>query len=125
MEKKQSYLERLVGKHLNRTGINTSTVAPIGVNEKDPTNVRMTITIQFYFEDYVLNVYNPITIVPENTQLNDFIGLSVIYVSETTEEAKLFFDNDAVLVVNLRDEAYYDPEAMTLYGPDNFCAVWN
>ena len=122
---KHSYLEKLIGKTVTKTDINTSTVTAIVENTDGPFNQKTSIILQLYLEEYLLNIYNPITIVPDYKEFNDLNGSKVIAVDENKEEARLIFNNGNVLTVNMRDEVYWDPEAMCLYGPDNFFVVWN
>jgi hypothetical protein len=125
MSTEESYLKRIIGKSVTKTDINTSTTIAIRKTEEDPYDERMSISIQLYFEDYLLNIYNPIKILPADKQLEDFIGLKLISAEEKKEEVKFIFDNSYILIVNMHEDVYYDPESMTLYGPDDFCAVWN
>ncbi|MCW3117918.1 MAG: hypothetical protein JWM28_2000 [Chitinophagaceae bacterium] len=125
MGNEKSYLDRIIGKSVTKTDINTSTIIAIREIEADPVDERMSISIQLYFEDYLLNIYNPIKILPADKQLEDFIGLKLISAEEKKEEIKLVFNNNYSLIVNMREDVYFDPESMTLYGPNNFCAVWN
>ena len=120
-----SHLERLIGKTVTNTGMGTSTTYSIGKSKDDPDDIRTEIELNIFFEDYYLNIYNPITIIPSEKELLDFTGLSLIATSETKDEAELIFDNSYRIIIDLRDEAYYGPEAMCLSGPDNFWAVWN
>lgn len=122
---KHSYLEILIGKTVTKTDINTSTITAIIKNTGESFNQNMSIVLQLYLEEYLLNIYNPITIVPDYKEFGDLNGLKIIDVDESKEEAKLIFDNGNVLTVNMRDEVYWDPEAMCLYGPDNFFIAWN
>jgi len=122
---KHSYLEILIGKTVTKTDINTSTITAIIKNTDESFNQNMSIVLQLYLEEYLLNIYNPITIVPDYKEFGDLNGLKIIDVDESKEEAKLIFDNGNVLTVNMRDEVYWDPEAMCLYGPDNFFIAWN
>ena len=119
------YLEQLIGKAVTKTDITTSTTIGIRKTKDEPSNEKMEITLQLFLEDYLLNIYDPITIIPANKELLDFISLKVIAVSETKEEAELIFDNGYKVIINMREEVYFGPEAMCLYGPDDFCAVWN
>ena len=124
MEQK-SYLERLIGKIVTKTDINTSTAINLGNSNDEPANVKFEISLQLFLEEYLLDIYNPITVIPSDKELPDFVGLKVVAISDTKEEGELIFDNGYKIVVNMRDEAYYGPEAMCLYGPENLIVVWN
>lgn len=117
----EKYLNRLIGKRLLSTRISTSTVLPINGNGKE----LYTIANSLHFEDYRLDINNPITFIPADKDLESLIGLKVIGTDERKEEAEIIFDNGFKLIVNMRDEVYYDPESMVLNGPNSFCAVWN
>lgn len=62
---------------------------------------------------------------PSDKVVSDFVGLKVFKAYETKDDTILIFSDDYKIVVDLRDEAYSDPEAMYLIGPDNFWVVWN
>lgn len=120
-----SYLKKLIGKTVTKTDIKTSSVSPITKFKVETINIKTSIVIQLHLEDYLLNINNQITISPDYKEFNDLKGLKIIATDESNEEVKLTFSNGTVLYVNLRDEAYWDPEAMCLYGPDNFFIAWN
>lgn len=110
---------------MTSTSIGTSTIFPINGNTDDGTGVKFTIDNILYFEDFQLNINNPISLTPLDKELDNLIGLKVIETDERKEEAELVFENGYRLVVNMRDEVYYGPEAMSLNGPNGFCVVWN
>jgi hypothetical protein len=120
-----SYIERLIGKFVTDTKMGTSTTYPIGENSDDLDFKNIEIELVIFFEDYYLNIYNPITIIPSEKELLDFIGLKVIAISETKKEMELVFDNGYKILIDLRNEVYNGPEAMCLSGPNNFCVVWD
>jgi hypothetical protein len=120
-----SHLERLIGRTVRNTDMGTSTTYAIGKSQEDPDFQINEIELRLFFEDYYLNIYNPITIIPADKELLDFVGLKVIAVNETEVEAELFFDNGHKMVIDLSDEVYHGPEAMSLTGRDDFCAVWS
>jgi len=125
MENKFTYLEKIIGKVVTKTEINSSTIIAMKKSKNDSSTGRMTLSLQLFLEDYLLTIYNPITIIPQDKELRNFIGLRIVSTEETGEEAKLIFDNEFKIIVNMRDDVYFDPEAMTLSGPNNFCVVWN
>jgi hypothetical protein len=118
---KQSYLNKLIGKKLTSTDINTSTAFAIN---KPNDKGRMSIVLHLIFEDYRLEIYNPIKIFPDK-KLDDMVKLRVVETLETEYQAELVFETGYKLIVDMRDEVYSDPEAMCLSGPDNFWVVWN
>lgn len=125
MANNQSHLQLLIGKIVTRTEYNTSTVVPINTNNKDISSIKTSVFVQIYFEDYRLNIYNAMRVIPSNKSVNDFIGLHVVATYESKDEVILSFENDYSIVVNMKEEGYSDPEAMYLSGPNNFWTVWN
>ncbi|MGZ4042735.1 MAG: hypothetical protein ACXVPU_11405 [Bacteroidia bacterium] len=125
MENNRTYLTKLIGSIIQKVDSSISTIVKIKNNEDDQENVKMIVGIQLSFEEYTLNIYNPAHISFKDKELKDLIGLKVVMVSETKEEAELCFDDGCKLIINIRDEAYEGPEAMSLYGPNDFWVVWN
>lgn len=125
MVNNESYLKLLIGKYVTKTEYSSSTIAPINGDKNDPFLIKASVFVQIYFEDYRLNIYNTMHVIPSDRMVNDFIGLKVMEVYETKEEAILKFKNNYKIIVDMRDEAYSDPEAMYLAGPNNFWTVWN
>ena len=122
---KEKYLNRLIGKKLMSVSISTNTIVAInGKNEKKNSD-KFTLSNVLNFDDYNLHIYNPITIEPSNKELNDLIGDIVVNTDERENDAEILFDSGCKLLVNMQAEAYYDPEAMSLYGPNSFFVVWN
>lgn len=121
---KESYLKKLIGKTVTGSEIGTSTTYAIGKSQEDPDFERAEIEISIFFDNYFLNIQNPITITPSDKEPLDFVGLKVIATSETREEGELVFDNGYKIIIDLREEAYNGPEAMNLTGPNNFFVVW-
>ena len=118
---KQKYLNRLVGKILTSINISTSTIFPINGNGRE----LFTIANTLHFEEYQLEINNPISILPIGKELEDLVHLKVIGTDEREKEAEIVFDGGYKLLVDMRDEVYYHPEAMYLHGPDSFWVVWN
>ncbi|HET6994903.1 MAG TPA: hypothetical protein VFI06_07965 [Chitinophagaceae bacterium] len=125
MDNENSYLKHLVGKAVTKTQMTTSTTFALENNKTDKSDPRMEIALGIFFEDFYLEIYNPIEIIPSDKGLDDFRGLTVVVAKEDNDEAGLIFNNGYKILINMRDEAYYGPEAMYLSGPDNFFVVWN
>jgi hypothetical protein len=121
---KEYCLKRLIGKVVNKTEISSSIIIGRNMKADDPNRERTFVMLQLFIEDYILNISNPITIIPSYKELPDLEGLKIIAVHETDEEAELIFDNGNRLIVDMRDEAYEGPEAIYLTGPDGFWVVW-
>lgn len=86
----------------------TNTVLPINGNGKELCTIANTL----YFQDYQLDVYNPISIFPTGKQLNELIRQKVVATDERQEEAEIIFDDGYKMLVYMRNEAYYGPEAI-------------
>jgi len=73
-----------------------------------------------------LSIYNKYEL--EGFVLSDalrLVGNTVTYVDEQKEVITIRFENNWVLRVDMRDEAYSGPEAMQLRVPDDPIVVWN
>lgn len=119
------YLQYLVGEIVINTTLTTSTIIARKANNDEPDNIQLELTWQLYINNYILNIYNPISIKPDEKEFDDLKGLRIIAANENKERVELVFDNGCKLQVDLRDESYTGPEAMCLYGPDDLCVVWN
>lgn len=122
---KESYIKKLVGKVVSKIEMGSSTTYAIGLENNNPNFERSEIELSISFEDYFLNIYNPITIFPSEKELLDFVGLKVIFANENNMECELIFDSGFKIVIDLNPNVFYGPEAMSLVGPSNFIAVWN
>ena len=122
----RSKLELLMGERVINVSSGLSSVFPLEDSTKDNLKTSMLVYTQVIFENYTLNIYNDHELVSEkNHSLLNIIGEKVIGVQQLDEEANIKLENDDILRINLKDEAYNDPEAMSLHGPDNLCIVWN
>ncbi len=76
-------------------------------------------------EEYSLTISNPISLSGQVNDLNELIGRKISNVIADDEQATFYTDENIHLQVNLRQEFYIGPEAMSLHGPDNLLVVWN
>ncbi|MBL0343632.1 MAG: hypothetical protein IPP71_23915 [Bacteroidetes bacterium] len=76
-------------------------------------------------EEYSLTISNPISLFGQVKGLNGLIGRKIINVIDDDEQATFYTDENIHFQVNLRQEFYAGPEAMSLHGPDNLIVVWN
>lgn len=53
------------------------------------------------------------------------VGKMVTHVDEATDTTTIRFENDLVLRIDMRDEAYTGPEAMQLLVPGEPTVVWS
>lgn len=73
-----------------------------------------------------LAIYNNFKLVgTTSSDAKTLIGKSVTDVSESKYMVTIRFDNDSVLQIDMRDEAYTGPEAMQLRVPDEPIVIWN
>jgi hypothetical protein len=122
----RSKLELLMGERVINVSSGLSSVFPLEDSTKDNLKTSMLVYTQVIFENYTLNIYNDHELVSEkNHSLLNIVGEKVIGIQELDKEANIKLENDDILKINLKDEAYNDPEAMSLNGPDNLCIVWN
>jgi hypothetical protein len=111
----KKYLDRLIGKKLIDARFSTSTIFPLKKGElKIP--VSPLIELILYFQDYILTIFSPISILPSDKAVNDLIGFEIIETNESIYKAELVFDNKSKIEVDMRAEAYFGPEAMELSG---------
>jgi hypothetical protein len=121
----QEYLKLLIRQLVINTNISINTTIPI--NEVNEDKTITTIATVIWFSEYSLVIDNPHKVTQDGNpeKLDILIGLRVIDAVEGKESAKILFTDNVLLEIDMRDEAYTGPEAMSLNGPDNFCAVWN
>ena len=117
-------LKKLIGRVLISTEISTNTIVAINGDVENDKSAILTLSNVLYFKDYTLHINNPISIVPSDKVLNDLIGYKVKNTIERLHEVEIQFSYGFKLIINMRDEIYYDPEAMCLHGPDNLIVVW-
>jgi hypothetical protein len=116
------HLLNLIGKIITDISTSQGTYYPLSIKDTPPQVVdEVFITI----EDYRLSISNKITLDPNTTDIGSFIGKKIKTVQETHQEIKIINTDNNWIVVDLRDEAYVGPEAMSLNGPNNLCVVWN
>lgn len=116
-------LNKLIGKAITKVTYNHTAIASI--NEKRAMLIESQTTI--LFEDYTLVIYNPFVIHGTDTEISLSIleGLMLISCEERPTEIVLTLEANVKLVIDLRDESYKGPEALSLYGPNNLIVVWN
>lgn len=116
------HLNRLVGKTI--TGISAGEGTYYSLNEKErPPQIVPEIYISI--EDHSLTISNKIIFKKNTASINIFSGKKIKNIVETKDEIKITTEDENWFVVDLREEAYSGPEAMSLHGPDNFWVVWN
>jgi len=121
-----SYLEKLIGKKLENVNTGISQTYALGVPSSKENSLTLIFTTIF-FEDYILGVYNRHEIISHDySSIADLIGLRVTDAHETKNFADIIFTQSTILRIDLRDEAFIGPEALTLSGTDGrTIVVWN
>jgi hypothetical protein len=115
-------LSKLIGNKVIAVDTVITTTIPVNSGGE----IKIEIPVALLFVDYTLNIYNSFVIqgvtgaslsVLENLTVQDFL--------EANEMIILYFDNSVDLIVDMSDEGYNGPEALSLYGPDSMIVVWD
>ena len=122
----QDYLNRLVGLVIEDFSSSVINYHPIDSNvsstsEMGPKDVP---GYQLKVGPYALTILNHFKL-KGIQDLHQSKGLRVLHVVESKDEVIIELQNLIEIVVNLRDEAYYGPEALILEGPGDLIVVWN
>jgi hypothetical protein len=107
----QDYLKRLEGLVIDTVLLS---------NGEEPTSGQHVLRIG----DYTLNVLNRFELIGID-KLDHVKGLRIEAVLEMKDAISLMLQNSIRIVVDLRDEAYFGPEALVLHGPNDLIVVWN
>ena len=93
------------------------------------------VRIALHVEDYLqvhfelgasLSIFNAVSLTgPVAEELEAINGKRLLGVEESDEKATLRFEDGSAIEVDLRDEAFNGPEAMTLHLPGEPIVVWN
>jgi hypothetical protein len=83
--------------------------------------------LQIHFElGPSLSIFNTVALTgPVAEDLAAINGKRLLIADESAEKATLRFEDESVIEVDLRDEAFNGPEAMTLHLPGEPIVVWN
>ena len=122
----KGYLNLLIGRRVIKINTSLNTVYPI--DEVDESKIISIVTTVIHFDgEYSLVIDNPHEVASkeETIELNNLVDKWIISVIEEEHIRKLFFQDDITLTIDLRDEAYYGPEALSLSGPNDLSVVWN
>lgn len=116
------YLNKLIGNTITDISSGQGTYYPLNEPERSPQIVdHLYITI----EDYSLTISNKIIFGKNIESMNMFLGKTIKEINEANNEIKITTEDDNWFIVDLREEAYVGPEAMSLHGPENLLVVWN
>jgi|SRR5450432_1528905 hypothetical protein len=121
-----SKLDLLIGQKINKVNTGFSSVYALDAEIANDLSSSMIVHTQIFFQIYQLNIFNDHELVSSygNSMEND-IGQSVISIEESEKEALILLENGDFIKIHLSDEAFNEPEAMCLYGPDNLIVIWN
>lgn len=121
-----SRLALLIGQKIKEINTGFSSVYPLDSSEKFDLNASILVHTKINFEEYTLSIFNKHELKSKkNHAFIDTIGETVISILETEFEALIKLGNKDIIRINLEDDAYNDPEAMCLHGPNDLCIVWN
>ncbi|WP_395943074.1 hypothetical protein [Brevundimonas sp.] len=73
-------------------------------------------------DDWHIVVLNPFSLISESA--DTLVGAALLTFEERGTTEFLAFDNGIIVTVDMRDDAYREPEAMLLTGPETI-VVWN
>ena len=120
-------LNKLIGKKIISATTEISQVMPINKIDYEAKDINLIeIPLHLVFNEYVLLIYNKWTITNFPSQKIDSLnGVSINLITEENNNLQIHLESAAIIVVNLSDDGYIGPEAMSLYGPNNQVVVWN
>jgi hypothetical protein len=119
-----NHLNKLVGKQIIKLEVYPSTYYPI--NTSDSKLEPLTINeLWINFGEYQLNIGNNYELNSELNNIEALVGQVIKEVIETNDAVKMVTTLGNILTINLRDEAFNGPEAMSLHGPENYLKIWN
>lgn len=122
------YLKNLIGleiKNVNEGIVNYYAIKKDRSTPDQESKLLISI-ILFFDNDYRLTIYNIFEIVNFKGKIfKELIGLKVIDTFEDENNAKLFLDNGATIIVDLSSDGYIGPEAMLLLGPNGLGIVYD
>jgi hypothetical protein len=118
-------LKILIGKKIVSAATEVSQVVPInGLDLKGLDLLEIPLNIVFI--DYTLFIYNKWTLINAPIKsIESLLGIMVNTITEARQILEFHFDNDSVLQIDLSDNGYVGPEAMSLHGPNHLLIVWN
>ena len=119
------YLNSLVGKTITDILVSQGVYYPIRSDKSEDEPSQVVEEIILKTEDYSLTISNRVKLNPAGENIKSLKGCKIIFIHETDLEVSISTSDKKTLIIDLRDEAYYGPEAMCLLGPDNLVVVWN
>jgi hypothetical protein len=121
-----SHLSLLLGQKIKSVSTELDSTIGLKNDSGDSDNSSMAAFTFVLFENYSLSIYNKHELVNLNEHIfEDIIGEKIISYRENESEVLLGLSNGDFIKVDLSDDAYNGPEAMSLIGPNNLFVVWN
>jgi hypothetical protein len=117
-----NHLNKLTGKQIIEIELCGAPYYPIDNSDSKPIIVD---ELWINFGEYKLNIGNNYELSPELDNPEALIGKVIKEVIETNDTVKINTTLGNVLTIDLRDEAFNGPEAMSLHGPENYLKIWN
>ena len=120
------HLNKIIGKTISDIFIDQGTYYALKLEKLETESLPQIVhEITLVIQDYSLTISNKITLPTSIENINLFLGKTIKSVIESDEEVKIITTDDNWLSIDLRQEAFVGPEAMSLTGPNNLCVVWN
>ena len=118
-----SALKNLEGRLITEVGTEVSITYPLNILGEDLLECPVFIRI----EDFWINIYNPLIIdgLDKTKSLKQLVNKKVLFVNESSEFIEIHLEDNIILRIDLRDESFTGPEALSLHGPNNLIVVWN
>ncbi|GAC1586167.1 MAG: hypothetical protein NVS3B8_00200 [Chitinophagaceae bacterium] len=120
-------LKVLIGKRIISASTEISQLVPM--NDFDNTSKEfglIEIPLNLVFVDYTLFIYNKWTILNSPTKKIDSLkGVALSLIKDNDDTLQLYLDDASIIQVDLSDDGYIGPEAMSLHGPNHLLIVWN
>jgi hypothetical protein len=118
--KLMDHLSKLVGKIITNISKNQEPYYPLSDKEKIHTNNEVFIEI----EDYSISIFNKIVLDADNEDISFFKGKKIKAILQLKDEVRISTTDNRWFSIDLRNEAYVGPEAISLHGPDNLIVIW-
>lgn len=123
MVTRMTVLNNLIGKKISRISGSDS----VSISLQNISNPKVESPLSLIVEDYTLNIYNPFTIkgTDTNTSMRILEGHHIVSCREQSDMINIVLNDNIEITIDLRDESFKGPEALSLYGPNNLIVVWN
>lgn len=86
---------------------------------------KIELPLQLIVDDFSLNIYNPYTISGlVNYSITNLVGNRIDRVIENDESKAFLISGEIEIRIDMKENSYNGPEAISLYGPNNLIVVW-